>query len=103
MADASVVAVVTRGSRGIGRATAIQLGRRGASVALLARGDEGLAAAARDVEAAGGRALTVPTDVSDPDRLSAAVELVEREFGPIDIWVNAAFTSVFAPFDQIQP
>jgi NAD(P)-dependent dehydrogenase (short-subunit alcohol dehydrogenase family) len=55
----------------------------------------------RDVEAAGGKAVAIPTDVADPDRCEAAAEEAERAFGPIDTWVNVAFTSVFSPFSEI--
>ncbi len=93
--------VVTGASGGVGRAVARAFGARGASVALLARGDEGLDAAAQDVRDAGGAALTVPTDVADPDQVQAAAEATENAFGPLDVWVNDAFSSVFAPFDAI--
>jgi NAD(P)-dependent dehydrogenase (short-subunit alcohol dehydrogenase family) len=97
------VIAVTGASGGIGRATAKAFGARGDAVALLARGEEGLRAACAEVEAAGGRALAVPVDVADPDQVSAAVQRVEEELGPVDVWVNVAFTSVFSPFDQITP
>jgi NAD(P)-dependent dehydrogenase (short-subunit alcohol dehydrogenase family) len=95
--------VVTGASAGIGRASAIAFGARGDTVALLARGTAGLDAAARDVEAAGGKAITIPVDVADPDAVFAAAERVENEVGPVDVWVNVAFTSVFAPFSKITP
>jgi NAD(P)-dependent dehydrogenase (short-subunit alcohol dehydrogenase family) len=95
--------VVTGASGGIGRATALAFGARGATVGLIARGTAGLAGAAKEVERAGGRAVELPLDVADPDQLAAAVDRVEREVGPIDVWVNVAFTSVFAPFDQVSP
>jgi NAD(P)-dependent dehydrogenase (short-subunit alcohol dehydrogenase family) len=95
--------VVTGASGGVGRATAVEFGRRGDRVALVARGETGLEAAARDVESAGGRALAVPVDVADDVAVRDAVERIEDELGPIDVWVNVAFTSVFAPFDKIQP
>ncbi|MGE5764542.1 MAG: SDR family oxidoreductase, partial [Mycobacterium leprae] len=66
-----------------------------------ARGQIGLDAAAKDVEERGGRALAIPTDVADPGQVQAAAERVEQELGPIDVWVNVAFSSVFAPFTQI--
>jgi NAD(P)-dependent dehydrogenase (short-subunit alcohol dehydrogenase family) len=97
------IVVVTGASGGIGRATAVAFGARGDTVALIARGDEGLAGAARDVEAAGGTALIIPLDVADSDAVFAAAQRVETELGPIDVWVNVAFTSVFAPFVQIEP
>jgi NAD(P)-dependent dehydrogenase (short-subunit alcohol dehydrogenase family) len=78
-------------------------GRRGAAVGLLARGQAGLGGAADDVRAGGGEALEVPVDVADAAAVQAAADRVETELGPIDIWVNVAFTSVFAPFMQIDP
>jgi NAD(P)-dependent dehydrogenase (short-subunit alcohol dehydrogenase family) len=95
--------VITGASAGIGRATARLFGRRGANVALVARGEAGLRGAAREVEEAGGRALPIPTDVAGFDAVQRAAEQAESEFGPIDVWVNVAFTSVFAPFTQIKP
>ena len=94
--------VVTGASGGIGRAVARAYGARHAKVALLARGEHGLAGAARDVREAGGTALTVPADVADAEQVDAAADRVERELGPIDVWVNVAFTSVFAPFEPDQ-
>jgi NAD(P)-dependent dehydrogenase (short-subunit alcohol dehydrogenase family) len=93
--------VITGASAGIGRATAQVFGQRGANVALLARGAAGLRGAASDVEAGGGEALAIPTDVADYSAVAAAADETEAAFGPIDTWVNVAFTSVFAPFHQI--
>jgi NAD(P)-dependent dehydrogenase (short-subunit alcohol dehydrogenase family) len=93
--------VVTGASAGIGRATARLFGERGARVALIARGQAGLDGAARDVEEAGGTALAISADVADYDQVTAAARKVEEQFGPIDVWVNVAFTSVFAPFEEI--
>ena len=95
------VVVVTGASAGIARATVCQFAARGAKVALLARGEAGLAGAARDVQAAGGTPLVLPTDVADYDQVEAAAGKVEENLGPIDVWINVAFTSVFAPFTEI--
>ncbi|HEY6749015.1 MAG TPA: SDR family oxidoreductase [Mycobacteriales bacterium] len=97
------VVVITGASGGIGRATARLYGARGAKVALLARGKEGLDGAAADVEATGGQALPIPTDVADYDEVDGAAGHVEDALGPIDVWINDAFTSVFAPFTEISP
>jgi NAD(P)-dependent dehydrogenase (short-subunit alcohol dehydrogenase family) len=76
---------------------------RGGTVALLARGERGLAATAAEVERAGAKALVVPTDIADQAQVFAAAERIEAEAGPVDIWVNVAFTSVFAPLEKIKP
>jgi NAD(P)-dependent dehydrogenase (short-subunit alcohol dehydrogenase family) len=93
--------VITGASAGIGRATARLFAARGARVGLIARGQAGLDGAARDVKDAGGTALAIRAGVSDYDQVTAAARQVEQELGPIDVWVNVAFTSVFAPFEQI--
>jgi NAD(P)-dependent dehydrogenase (short-subunit alcohol dehydrogenase family) len=93
--------VVTGASAGIGRATARLFGQRGARVALIARGQAGLDGAARDVREAGGQALAISADVADYEQVIAAARQAEERFGPIDVWVNVAFTSVFAPFSEI--
>jgi NAD(P)-dependent dehydrogenase (short-subunit alcohol dehydrogenase family) len=97
------VVVVTGAGAGIGRAIARRFGEDGCKVALLSRGRDGLDGARRDVEAAGGTALAIPTDVADPEAVEAAAERVERELGPIDVWVNDAMTTVFAFFEEIEP
>ncbi|MFH8839012.1 SDR family oxidoreductase [Streptomyces sp. NPDC017868] len=93
--------VVTGASAGVGRAVARVFGEQGASVALLARGRRGLDAAAAEVEEAGGRALVVPVDMAEPSRVEEAAARVEEVLGPIDVWVNSAFTSVFARFPDV--
>jgi NADP-dependent 3-hydroxy acid dehydrogenase YdfG len=95
--------VVTGASAGVGRATARAFGARGDRIALLARGEDGLNAARREVEEAGGTGLPVPTDVADPDQVEAAAQRAEQELGPIDVWVNDAMTSIFAPTWEIAP
>jgi len=95
------VVVITGGSAGTGRAVARAFARNGAHVALLARGEERLRAACRDVEGAGVRALGVVTDVADAQAVEAAAAQVEAELGPITVWVNSAMTSVFSPVHQL--
>ena len=95
------VVVVTGASAGVGRAVVRRFARDGAQVALLARGEDGLEAAGREVRELGGRALVCPVDVSDASAVFAAAEQIERELGPIDIWVNNAMVSVYAPFKDI--
>jgi short-subunit dehydrogenase len=88
--------VVTGASAGVGRATAVAFGARGDRVALIARGEDGLQAAAREVRAAGGTALVLPCDVADADAVEAAAARAEDELGPIDVWVNCAMAAVLA-------
>jgi short-subunit dehydrogenase len=95
--------VVTGASAGIGRAVVREFARRGASVGLIARGMDGLEAAKREVEELGGRAVIAQTDVADEAEVERAADLIERELGPIDVWVNNAMVSVFSPIDQITP
>lgn len=97
------VVVITGASAGVGRATVREFARHGAWIGLVARGTDGLEGACREVEVAGGRALVVPADVADPAQVEAAVERVESELGPIDIWVNNAMTSVFSPIKEMTP
>jgi NAD(P)-dependent dehydrogenase (short-subunit alcohol dehydrogenase family) len=95
------VVVITGASAGVGRATARAFAREGAWIGLLARGHEGLEAATKEVEAAGGRALALSTDVADANAVDRSATEVEEAFGPIDVWINNAMTSVFAPFAAI--
>jgi NAD(P)-dependent dehydrogenase (short-subunit alcohol dehydrogenase family) len=97
------VVVITGASAGVGRATARAFAKRGAKIGLIARGRAGLAAAKREVEAAGGKAIVLPLDVSDHDAVERAAEEVERALGPIDIWVNNAMLSVFSPIIEMDP
>ncbi len=103
MKSESQVVVVTGASAGVGRAAARCFGERGASVALLARGADGLEAAREEVESAGGRALAIPTDVADAEQVEEAAARAERELGPIDVWVNDAMATIFSPFIEIEP
>lgn len=103
MSDKPEVVVITGASAGIGRATANLFGAFGANVALIARGVDGLEGAKREVEAAGGKAMVIPCDVADAEGIEAAAEKVEAEWGPIDIWINNAMTSVFSPVKEMLP
>lgn len=95
------VVVITGASAGVGRAVVREFARRKAHIGLIARGRERLEEARREVESCGGKALVLSADVADPEKIEQAAEQVEREFGPTDVWVNDAMTTVFAPFSEI--
>lgn len=97
------IVVITGASAGVGRAAVREFARRGASIGLIARGRDGLEAAAKEVEQYGGRALALPIDVADAEQVQHAADEVEQKLGPIDIWVNDAMTSVFSPIKEMKP
>jgi NAD(P)-dependent dehydrogenase (short-subunit alcohol dehydrogenase family) len=97
------VVVITGASAGVGRAAVREFAKHGAWIGLVARGKDGLQGAKREVEAAGGKALVLPTDVADAAAVEAAAAAVEKKLGPIDIWVNDAMASVFSPVKEMQP
>lgn len=80
-----------------------EFAREGAHIGLIARGKERLAATKRKVEELGGKAVMLPADVADPQQVEQTAERLEQELGPIDIWVNNAMTTIFAPFLEITP
>ncbi len=100
--ESARIVVVTGASAGVGRATAREFARQGADVALLARGEDGLEAAAAELRASGVRALPIPTDVADDAAVERAAEQAERELGPIDVWVNDAMTTIFSPVREMR-
>jgi short-subunit dehydrogenase len=93
--------VITGASAGVGRATALEFAKHGAKIGLLARGIDRLQAAQAEVESNGGQAVYVPTDVADATAIERAADQVEQKFGPIDIWVNNAMTTVFSAVKDI--
>lgn len=100
----SQVIVITGASGGIGRATAVAFAHRGAKLALLARGEAGLAAAKKDAETAGAaQVITLRTDIADFEQVEAAAAQAEQALGPIDVWVNNAMATIFSPLQEITP
>jgi NAD(P)-dependent dehydrogenase (short-subunit alcohol dehydrogenase family) len=97
------VVVVTGASAGLGRAIVREFARHGARIGLIARDQDRLGNAVREVGRLGGEAIALPADVADAEQVRKAAEEVEQRFGPIDIWVNNAMTTVFAPFHEITP
>jgi len=95
--------VITGASAGVGRATAHAFAAQGAQIGLIARGTQALQAAAAEVEKSGGKPLALPLDIANPDAVEAAAQMVEDRLGPIDIWVNCAMATMFAPFHRITP
>lgn len=101
--DRHEVVVITGASAGIGRAATREFARHGAALALLARDPERLEAARAEAEALGARAIAIEADTADYAQLEAAADRAERELGPIDIWVNNAMATIFAPLADIKP
>jgi NAD(P)-dependent dehydrogenase (short-subunit alcohol dehydrogenase family) len=97
------VAVITGASGGVGRATARLLAERGIKIALLARGEAGLSGTVDDIASIGAQPLAIEVDMADYDQVEGAARRITAELGPIDLWINNAFTTVFAPFMQIRP
>jgi NAD(P)-dependent dehydrogenase (short-subunit alcohol dehydrogenase family) len=97
------VVVVTGASAGVGRATARAFAARGDRVGLVARGADSLQGAAQEVSQAGGEPLVAAADVADPEQVDEAATAIEAKLGPIDVWVNDAMATVFAPFAEIDP
>ena len=95
------VAVVTGAGAGAARAIAVRLGREGWRVGLLSRNQDRLQAVGREIEAAGGQALVIPTDMTDTAAVNAARDQVLEAWGRIDVWVNAAMATVVSPISQM--
>lgn len=101
MRNVKRVVVITGASAGVGRAAAHEFGKEGARIGLIARGHAGLEGAKREVQELGGEALVLPCDVADAGAVEAAAEEVEKQFGPIGVWVNDAMASVFSPIKEM--
>ena len=97
----SRVVVVTGASAGVGRATALAFAQHGADVGLVARASDRLDTAVREIESLGCRAVALPADVADAEAVEEAADSIEEALGPIDVWVNNAMVSVFAPLTEM--
>jgi len=97
----SKIVVISGASAGVGRATAKEFGAAGAKVVLLSRNTESLEGAKKEVEAAGGECVYYQLDVADHEKVEQTVDTIEREVGPVDVWINNAMTSVFSPIKEM--
>ena len=100
MSDREQTAVICGGTAGVGRATAHAFAQAGFRVAVIARGEQGLADTREELEAAGAKVLAISADVADADAVDHAAERIEAELGPIEVWVNAAMATVFGPVNK---
>ncbi len=96
------IVVICGGTAGVGRATALEFARAGYNLGIIARDEKGLADTLSELEALGARALTVSADVADSDAIDRAAEKVEKELGPIDVWINSAMATVFGPVAKLE-
>src|SRR5262245_22607727 len=97
------VIAITGASAGAGRATVRRVARDGARLGRIARGQERLEATAAEVEQLGGEALVLPLDVTNAEAVDEAAGRIEERFGPLDVWVNNAMATVFAPVRDTTP
>lgn len=100
MSDREQTAVICGGTAGVGRATAHAFAHAGFRVAVIARGEQGLADTRKELEAAGAKVLAISADVADAQAVDHAAERIEAELGPIEVWVNAAMATVFGPVNK---
>ena len=96
------VVVITGASSGLGEATARLLAKQGATVALAARRAERIDALAAEINAAGGKALAVATDVTDREQVRALVDAVVKKFGKVDVMLNNAGLMPLAPLEELK-
>ncbi|MBO9702978.1 MAG: SDR family oxidoreductase [Sporocytophaga sp.] len=99
--DSPKVIVITGASAGLGRSIAREYAKLGCSIALLARGEDGLSGAKEEVEKLGGKALIKQVDVADAGKIEEIADDIEDELGPIDVWINNAMVSVFSPVNEM--
>jgi len=97
------VAVITGASSGIGKETAVKLGKAGAKVALLARREENLEKIAEQIKNDGGEALALKTDVSSEEDVRNAIGKTVEKYGRIDMLVNVAGLGIFKPIEELSP
>ncbi|WP_019340086.1 SDR family oxidoreductase [Stutzerimonas stutzeri] len=100
MSDREQTAVICGGTAGVGRATAHAFAQAGFRVAVIARGEQGLADTRKELQAAGAKVLAISADVADAEAIDYAAERIEAELGPIEVWVNAAMATVFGPVNK---
>jgi NAD(P)-dependent dehydrogenase (short-subunit alcohol dehydrogenase family) len=97
------VVVLMGASSGIGRVTALRFARKGAKVVVSARGEEGLDSLVEEIQAEGGKAISVPADTSKFEQVKAVADRAVQEYGRLDTWVHLAAVGLFATFEQTTP
>jgi NADP-dependent 3-hydroxy acid dehydrogenase YdfG len=95
------VVVISGATAGVGRATAQRFAASGYRVGLLARGEQALAATQEELTQLGATSLAISVDVADADAVFAAAQRMERELGPVDVWINCAMVTVLSPIRQL--